>query len=169
MPELPAVRVDDASLEVLAAWVRNHDEFAALIGSPVPDGWPEFEDGMSYVVSILERHPEEQGWWTQLFFDEPTGHLVGSGGYKGPPVRREVEVGYEIAPGYRRQGYATAATLVMTRRAFASGLVDAVIAHTLAEENASTKVLRSSGYEFVGEIEDPDDGPVWRWVITQPS
>jgi RimJ/RimL family protein N-acetyltransferase len=94
----------------------------------------------------------------------PTALLVGSGGYKGPPVRREVEIGYEIAPAYRRRGYATAATLAMTRHAFETGLVDTVVAQTVAEENASTKVLRSSGYEFVGEFEDPDDGLVWRWV-----
>ena len=68
--------------------------------------------------------------------------LVGSGGYKGPPVSREVEIGYEIAPGYRRKGYATAATLLMTQHAFETGLVDAVVAHTVAEENASTRVLQ---------------------------
>lgn len=166
MPDLPIVRVEPATLEVLAAWIRSKDEFAALIHSPVPDGWPEFEEGMSYVYGILERRPDEVAWWTQLFFDAPTGNLVGSGGYKGPPVEREVEIGYEIAPAYRRQGYATAATLVMTTRAFESGLVDAVVAHTVAEENASTKVLRSAGYEFVAEIQDPDDGPIWRWRIT---
>jgi RimJ/RimL family protein N-acetyltransferase len=158
------VRVEPATLEVIAAWIRDRDEFAAMIGSPVPEGWPEFEQGMSYVHGILERRPDEVAWWTQLFFDDETGNLVGSGGYKGPPVDRAVEVGYEIAPAYRRQGWATAATLVMTQRAFETGLVDVVIAHTMPEENDSTSVLRASGFEFAGDVHDPDDGLVWRWV-----
>ena len=40
-----------------------------------------------------------------------------------------------------------------------------VIAHTLRERNASTHVLRSVGMRFVGEVCDPEDGPVWRWQI----
>ncbi len=116
MTELPAVRVEDASLEVLAAWVRDHDEFASADRLADSRRLAGVRAG-----DVVRRRasssgtPRSEGWWTQLFFDEPTGHLVGSGGYKGPPVQREVEIGYEIAPGYRRQGYATAATLVMTR------------------------------------------------------
>jgi len=164
MVEPRNVRVEAASLELLAAWIRDRDEFAQMIGCAIPEGWPEFEQGMSFVHGILERRPDEVVWWTQLFFDADTGDLVGSGGYKGPPVDRTVEIGYEIAPAFRRQGWATAATLVMTQRAFETGLVDVVIAHTLPEENDSTSVLRASGFEFAGEVQDPDDGVLWRWV-----
>ena len=132
MVEPRNVRVEPATLELLAAWIRGRDEFAEMIGCAIPDGWPEFEQGMSFVHGILERRPDE--------------------------------VGYEIAPAYRRQGWATAATLVMTQRAFESGLVDVVIAHTMPEENDSTKVLRASGFEFAGEVPDPDEGVIWRWV-----
>jgi RimJ/RimL family protein N-acetyltransferase len=41
--------------------------------------------------------------------------------------------------------------------------VRTVIAHTLPEENASARVLRKSGFEWVGDVVDPEDGPVWRW------
>lgn len=169
MVEPRNVRVEPATLEQLAAWMRDRDEFARLIGSPVPEGWPEFEQGLNYVYGIIENRPDEVAWWTQLFFEGDTGKLIGSGGYKGPPVNRVVEIGYEIAPEYRRQGYATGATVVMTRRAFETGLVDTVIAHTLPEENASTKVLRASGFEFVGEVEDPDDGRIWQWRADAPQ
>jgi RimJ/RimL family protein N-acetyltransferase len=36
-------------------------------------------------------------------------------------------------------------------------------AHTLREANPSTKVLRKCGFDFTGEVVEPDDGPVWRW------
>jgi [ribosomal protein S5]-alanine N-acetyltransferase len=38
-----------------------------------------------------------------------------------------------------------------------------VRAHTLPERNASTRVLEKCGFEFTGEVVDPEDGPVWRW------
>jgi hypothetical protein len=38
-----------------------------------------------------------------------------------------------------------------------------VVAHTLPEENASNRALRSGGFEFAGEVSDPEDGLVWRW------
>ncbi len=37
------------------------------------------------------------------------GELVGFGGYKGPPVDGEVEIGYGIAPERQVRGLATAA------------------------------------------------------------
>jgi RimJ/RimL family protein N-acetyltransferase len=38
-----------------------------------------------------------------------------------------------------------------------------VIAHTLPEENASNRALRRNGFRLAGEVEDPEDGRVWRW------
>lgn len=38
-----------------------------------------------------------------------------------------------------------------------------VCAHTLPEENASTKLLTKCGFHKVGEVVGPDDGLVWRW------
>ena len=44
-----------------------------------------------------------------------------------------------------------------------SPMVRQVIAHTLPEPNASTRVLQKAGMTFAGEVIDPDDGRVWRW------
>ena len=38
-----------------------------------------------------------------------------------------------------------------------------VRAHTLPEPTASTRVLAKCGFHFVGDIVDPDYGPIWRW------
>ena len=37
-----------------------------------------------------------------------------------------------------------------------------VRAHTRPEKNASTRILEKLGFERIGEIIDPEDGPVWR-------
>ena len=38
-----------------------------------------------------------------------------------------------------------------------------IIAHTLPEKSASTRVLEKNGRRFTGEVLDPEDGRVWRW------
>lgn len=90
---------------------------------------------------------------------------MGSGGFVGPPDCGVVEVGYEIAPEFRRHGYATAATRAMVAKAAAAGGVHTVIAHTLADENPSTGVLRRVGFRFAGERPDQEQGAVWRWDL----
>jgi hypothetical protein len=50
----------------------------------------------------------------------------------------------------------------MMARARAAGVVT-VSAHTLGEENASTAVLRRSGFHVVAELPDDELGAVWRW------
>ena len=46
--------------------------------------------------------------------------------------------------------------------AFESGRIRLVGAHTLPTPNASTRVLTKCGFERIGEVEDPEDGLVWR-------
>ena len=43
--------------------------------------------------------------------------------------------------------------------------VQAVIAHTRPEANASTRVLEKAGFERIGDFTDPEDGAVWRWQL----
>jgi hypothetical protein len=43
--------------------------------------------------------------------------------------------------------------------------VSVVCAHTLAKENASTKVLTRCGFRKTAELDDPDEGPIWRWEL----
>lgn len=42
-----------------------------------------------------------------------------------------------------------------------------IIAHTLGEENASTKVLTKCGFRKVEEINDPEDGVIWQWRLNK--
>lgn len=157
-----SVRVVAATVEQLEAFQRDPAEFAALIGSPVSEGWPEFPEAVEFTIDKLRSSPAEADWWMQLFFDH--GRLVGSGGFVGPPDDGVVEIGYEIAPEFRGRGYATAAAGAMADRAFAAG-VHTVIAHTMPEANPSTGVLSKLGFQHTGDVTDPDEGTVWRWEL----
>ena len=33
------------------------------------------------------------------------------------------------------------------------------------QESASTAILRKQGFAFEGEVEHPDDGRVWQWIL----
>ena len=46
-----------------------------------------------------------------------------------------------------------------------SAAVRRVVAHTLPEKNASTRVLEKVGMRLLGEVMDPEDGRVWRWQV----
>lgn len=165
MSPSPTVRLVAATVPLLETLVSDPARFAVLIGSPVPEGWPEFPEAISFTLEHLQHASEaDRPWSMQLFVEESTGALVGSGGFAAPPRDRTVEIGYEIAPAFRGRGLGAAAVRALVARAVRTGEVDHVVAHTLAGPNASTGVLRSLGFELVGEREDPEVGPVWRWA-----
>ena len=161
------MRLVAATLEWLEALAAGTAAFAALAGSPVPDGWPEFPEAIEFAIDKLRERPDQAGWWMHLFFIDST--LVGSGGYVGPPEDGVVEIGYEIAPAFRGRGLATAAATAMIAKAVTEGDVHTVIAHTLAHPNASTSVLRRAGFAHVGAFPDEQEGTVWRWEWIEPS
>ena len=140
-----------------------HDprELSALLGSPVPSGWPEFPEAITNTIEILETHPEQTEWWMYFFMNGNT--LVGSGGFAGPPQNGRVEIGYEIAPEFRRRGYATSATKALIDIATKSGEVGLVIAHTLISDDSSAGVLRAAEFQMAGRILSPEDGEVLIW------
>lgn len=91
--------------------------------------------------------------------------LVGLGGFKGGPEGNgPVELSYLTFQPERGRGIATAICRELISIARAAG-VSKLIAHTLAEENASTAVLKANKFLFVGAVNDPDDGCVWQWCL----
>ena len=91
--------------------------------------------------------------------------LVGNCGYKGPPKNGVVEIGYEVAESYRGMGLATEMAKALIEFAFSHPEVKSIIAHTLPFENHSVSVLRKCGFEYISEINDPEDGVIWKWEL----
>jgi len=98
-----------------------------------------------------------------------TNQVIGSAGFKGPPdAGGMVEAAYGIVPDWQGKGCATAALGKLIAFASADDRVHALRAHTLPENNASTRVLTKNGFTKLGEVIDPEDGRVWRWERTKP-
>jgi RimJ/RimL family protein N-acetyltransferase len=90
------------------------------------------------------------------------GEAIGICAFKSAPSPAgEVELAYMTFPAHERRGHATAMIALLADIADQAGIMP--IAHTLPEENASNHALRRNGFAFAGEVEDPEDGPVWRW------
>ncbi len=155
------VQVVPARLDWLEALEAGDHVFASRFGIPVMDGWVGFPEALPLAVHGARDRSEDE-WGSHLFFDDVDGALVGFGGFKGEPRDGEVELGYAIAPSRRGRGIATAVVGVLVERARSAG-VSTVTAHTLGEENPSTAVLRKNGFVRAGDVDDPDEGTVWRW------
>jgi RimJ/RimL family protein N-acetyltransferase len=159
---MPEVELVPATVELLHTLHTDRTAFGTVMGSPVPEGWPEFPESIEFTIAKLREKPVEDAWWMHFFLAH--GTLVGSGGFVGPPADGVVEFGYEIAPEFRGRGFGTAAAQAMVDKARAAG-VAMVIAHTLAEENPSNALLRRLGFHFAAEMSDPEEGTVWRWEL----
>ena len=153
------VQVLAARVDWLEALALGDDVFTDRFGIPVVAGWVGFPEALQPATDGARRHPEDP-WGTHLFFDDD-GALVGFGGFKGEPCNGEVELGYAVAPARRDRGIATSVVEQLVARACTAG-VQVVTAHTLAEENASTAVLRKCGFARTAQLRE-SDGDVWRW------
>lgn len=170
--ETPRLTLLPCSPEHLLALIDQPERFETLLGLRAADGlrqgYASDEVSPDWVAALRSsRGPDP---WRHGFFviDRETGWVIGSAGFKGPPDRTGmVEIAYGIVPGFQGRGFATEAASALVAFAFGCGLVSLVRAHTRRAHNASTRVLTKCGFHFVGDVLDPDDGPVWRWERQQ--
>lgn len=107
-------------------------------------------------------HPEP---WSTAFLvvRESDGRIIGGCGFKTAPSKGRVEVGYGVAPQARSRGAATAALLLLLRKAFAAGATE-VLAEVAPTNHASTRVVRKAGFREVGARLDEDGEVVVQWL-----
>jgi RimJ/RimL family protein N-acetyltransferase len=105
-------------------------------------------------------------WTGYIFLARSEPLLIGNGGFVAEPdANGMVEIGYEVAPRFWNRGYASDAAAAMIGRAFEAG-ASSVIAHSLAETNASNTVMCKLGMRFDGE-DKLGEIRVWRWRIAR--
>jgi ribosomal-protein-alanine N-acetyltransferase len=160
------VEIVPCSVGHLEKLIEGADAFLNAYGIQVVDGYMPFGGALQYILKEMQSSQLWHPWLPYLFLFRPDQALVGLGGFKSvPDSKRTVEIGYSVAPNYQGRGFATSVASQFIEIAFESKLVDCVCAHTLAEHNASTRVLEKCGMTKVAEAVDPDVGNVWRWEI----
>jgi len=152
-------------VEILKSAIQGNEQLSKELGVTIADSWTEFGvEPLNNSLNRLNENQNQKGWCTYFPIHKKDSTLIGSSCYKDIPTKEGiVEIGYEIAPDYRNKGYATEVVNGLILNAYNDKRVKLVIAHTLREENASTKVLIKCGFEKTEEINDPEDGLIWRW------
>ena len=153
--------------EQLLALIENPVEFEAIAGFPAAAGLREFfisgevdPAWLAHLRSVRAPDPWSLGF---AVIEPESRSVIGSGGFKGPPDRDGVaEIAYGIVPSFERRGYATEVARALIDYCFENG-ARKVRAHTLPMPNASNRILTRCGFDFVGEVNDPNDGLIWRW------
>src|ERR687894_559459 len=141
---LRLIAVEPFHVEALS---RDKRGLAEVLGVAVPDGWPQFPEAFAPPEDGGPRRSERPPTdWRGYFVVHPRRRaLVGNGGFATEAARAMIDYAF----------------------AHADARVAAVVAHTLAETNASNAVLRKAGMSFVAEVDDPEVGKAWRWRISR--
>ena len=166
--ETAHLRLAPWSPEHLLAMIDGAERFKADAGVQLAEGLRAMfvsGDVSPAWIALLRDAPGPDPWtlgFAVVHRDDE--RVIGSAAFKGAPDDEGVvEIAYGIAPSYQGRGYATEAAKALV--SFAQERVDvtSIRAHTKPENDASGRVLAKCGFHQVGEVEDPEDGLVWRW------
>ncbi|NUR85775.1 MAG: GNAT family N-acetyltransferase [Nonomuraea sp.] len=103
--------------------------------------------------------PGHARWYVRQAVTGPEGVVVGHAGFHGPPDEAGmVEIGYAVAPEFRRQGYGRAILIELLRRAAAEPAVKTVRATISPDNTASLATIAGFGFVQIGEDWDEQDG-----------
>ena len=156
------VRIVRLSPEALAALAAG-DLAAANAHAPVPlSPWLVSED-CSFVWKYRARQavetPADLPWITGVLWDDALGAAVGQSGFHAAPdADGMVEVGYAVAPAYRRRGYARAALELAIAHARSEPSVRTLRATVSPENEASLALIAQYSFVRNGEQWDDQDG-----------
>ena len=150
-----------SDLGLALAELADRELFAERLGGHVPDNWPpeSLADALPLFLEWMQARPDAVGWygWYALARDVSTDApvLVGSVGFRGPPVYGLVEIGYSVLPQFYRRGYATEMTNALVDWALSHAEVTRVEAQAEPANLASVRVLARVGFVPVGPGDEP--------------
>ena len=149
--------------------LMNRAELALRLQVTIPASYPIEADAVPWFCQMLKDDPSLVGWLHFMVMRAADRTLIGDGGFKGKPGQTGepglVEIGYSIVPEFRGRGYATEVARALIDCAFSHAEVSAVAAHTGVGNVGSIKVLERARMKIVGEMEDSEDGRMWRWRL----
>jgi RimJ/RimL family protein N-acetyltransferase len=151
----------------LAADLARGD-FSGLRALNLDDAGGHLREVAKAYGEFYDRMSPSPPWIGYLAVDEAADTIVGSCGYKGDCRDGAVEIAYFSFPDFERRGFATEMARLLNDLAWRQPDVRIIRAHTLQEENASVRIMRRLGFAWRGTVDDPEDGPVWRWELSRP-
>ena len=163
-PDVRSTRLDlvPMSLELMEALQRSDLESAQqMVRYTIPPDWPQaMESVLRFRIAIARQQPETLPLLllAMVLRAEPT-IVVGRFGFHGPADDEGmIEIGYEVFPQYRRQGYAREAVLAMMSSVRGDPAVVRFRASVRPDNAPSRALVAGLGFIEVGSQWDEEDG-----------
>ncbi|MEH1788005.1 MAG: GNAT family N-acetyltransferase [Nostoc sp.] len=144
-------------LEIVKAAILGNSELARSLAVTVLPDWPdeEFIQILPGIADILSKYALQSQWgWGSLIIHKAENKLIGHVMIKiipdatGSPTD-SVELGYQVVPSYRRQGYASEAAKAMADWTLYQPGIKKVTAGCNADNIGSKRVLEKIGMRLI--------------------
>ncbi|OUL30202.1 GNAT family N-acetyltransferase [Nostoc sp. 106C] len=171
----PRLELLPCSLEVTQAVItQNKSQVEKLLEVTVPDDWyaGQVLNFFPRYAQMLIEEPSDLGWGVWLMIHASDCSLIGDLGFGGKPdAQGTVELGYEVLPKYRNQGYAFEAVQALVNFAFTQPELKRIIAHSPQDIMASCRILEKLGMQHLETFNTPDypTAPILKWQMTLES
>ena len=135
------------TLELKKAALNDRARLVEMLGVYVPKHWPgpDLAEALPSFIENMEKAPSEPAWDWIAIHRKDLAVIGGIGFMGGPDEDGVVEVGYDIVPAYRKQGYATEMARSLIAWAFQEAGINVVTASCLDDNIGSIKVLENVG------------------------
>lgn len=110
-----------------------------------------------------ERTGYSEPWCAYLAVDQD--QVIGTCAFKAPPNSGKVEIAYFTFPTFEGKGHATQMVKNLIEIARIENASIQITAQTLAQESASTHILKKAGFIETRTIIHPQDGKIWEWEL----
>lgn len=151
----------------------NYPQAQQWLGAELPAPWLAQWQLMALRHKDMVLDPDYRPWGLRAICHRDSGQMIGHIGFHTAPnpdylqqlgVRNGIELGYEIYPQWRRQGYAGEALDAMLSLAAQQGVATAIL--SISPDNlASTALARRRGFIHFTEHQDPEDGLEWVYQL----
>ena len=116
-------------------------------------------------MNLRTWHAAKPPWLAYLCLRTGDHAAVGACAFKRPPVASTVEIVCFTFPGFEQHGYGAAMGGQLIEIAFAHDTVREVVAHTVPEDNAATRLVKRLGFDFHGVGHDRFGDEISRWSL----
>jgi ribosomal-protein-alanine N-acetyltransferase len=132
--------------------MTDRARLAAELDAHVPVNWPDgvYDDGvLRFFLDRLNDDESVVGWWSWygILIEDEERSLVTGLGFKGPPRKGSVEIGYGVVEEFRGRGIAPEAAGALIAWAWRDRRVHRILAETTRENFASMHVLAGLGFK----------------------
>ncbi|MHB0863838.1 GNAT family N-acetyltransferase [Paenibacillus sp. SEL3] len=119
------------------------------------ESFTEVEQAEKFIRSMLTRYEKQEGFRWGITLKEAPERIVGTIGFHNwQKEHSRIEIGYELAPEYWRQGLMTEAMKVVVNYGFQLPKVHRIEAFIDPDNEGSKRLLLKSGFTKEGHLRD---------------